>query len=79
MVLRAFKREIGKNTNYIKDGEVVVKSKELNVKPFKTLAKDKKLSPINNFMTMDIETVNIDGKLHPYLICAYGLNNIINY
>lgn len=68
---QVFKREIGKNTLYIKDGEVVVKSKVLNAKPFKVGKIDKKLSNISNFMTMDIETVNIDGNLQPYLICGY--------
>jgi len=35
------------------------------------------MSSINCFMTMDIETIKIDSKLYPYLICAYNGNDFI--
>nr|YP_010170417.1 DNA polymerase [Phanerochaete carnosa]QRZ60399.1 DNA polymerase [Phanerochaete carnosa] len=66
-----FKRVIGINTLYIKDGVVVVKEKQLSAKPFYKVGTDKKLAPINNFMTIDIESVNIDDHQTPYLICGY--------
>lgn len=65
------------NTIYIKDGVVIVKSKLIPAKPFKTAKKDTSLT-INNFMTIDIETLNIDGSLHPYLICGYTNGTYIN-
>ena len=51
-----FMRELGKNVLYIRDGEVLVRSKELNAKPFRKLSK---LGTSDEFMTMDIETVNV--------------------
>jgi hypothetical protein len=75
-----FKREIGKDILYIKDGDVIVKSKQLNTKAFKNLKKENKMDSKNSFMTMDIETINIDGKITPYLITAYtGKEYIVNY
>nr|YP_010170401.1 DNA polymerase type B [Phanerochaete carnosa]QRZ60383.1 DNA polymerase type B [Phanerochaete carnosa] len=72
-----FKRVIGHNTLYIKNEEVVVKSKQLSAKPFRKLVTDSKIADITNIMTMDIETVLIDGNMCPYLICAYSANNSI--
>jgi DNA polymerase type B, organellar and viral len=66
-----FHRVIGKNNLYIKNGEILVKSKELNAKSFNTVNTDKKLANFNNIMTIDIETVNL-GSLKPYLICGYN-------
>ena len=37
-----FKREIGKNIFYIRGGEIIVKSKELNAKPFSKSSIEKK-------------------------------------
>ena len=65
-----FRRDIGKNTIYIKNGEIVVKSKQLSAKPFRKLQKENSLNN-NNFLTIDIETVKIDGMAVPYLICAF--------
>lgn len=73
-----FKRELNKNILYIKDGVVAVKSKELNAKPFTHIKIDKKLDAVKTFMTIDIETVNIDGTLFPYLICGYTDNKYIH-
>jgi hypothetical protein len=67
-----FERVINKNTLYIKDGAIIVKTKQLNAKPFKNVDVDKKLSDATNIMTIDIETTNIDGILKPYLICGYN-------
>lgn len=50
----SFKREIGKNTIYIKDGVVVVKEKQLPAKAFRKIPVETKLTPINNFMCIDI-------------------------
>jgi DNA polymerase type B, organellar and viral len=73
-------RVIEKDTLYIKDGVIIVQSKNVNAKPFNTAKTDKKLMNINKFMTFDIETINIDGTLKPYLICGYNKNNeIVSY
>ena len=71
-------RELGKNILYIQNGEIIVRSKELNAKPFRKLTSDKKLSQSNEFMTLDIETVNVEGKLCAYLICGYNPSHFIS-
>ena len=59
-------------------GEVVLRKQILPAKAFKKLTVDNKIN--NNFITMDIETINKDNKLVPYLICAYdGKNYITSY
>ena len=70
--------ELGKNIIYIRDGEVIVRSKELSAKPFKKLTSDKSLSYGNEFMTLDIETVHIDNSMKPYLICGYNPSHFIS-
>ena len=70
-----FKREIGKSVFYFIGGEKVLRKKLLNAKPFNKLATDKKLN--SNFITMDIETINQDSKITPYLICAYNGHSFI--
>jgi hypothetical protein len=73
-----FKREIKKSTIYFMDGEVILRKQLLPAKPFRNSVKDSKIK--NEFYTIDIETNNQDGKLVPYLICAYdGLNYITSY
>lgn len=69
----AFKRVIGngKSTLYIKNGIVAIKEKEIPAKTFKKVLPDKTLDLINTFMTFDFETITIEGKIHPYLICGY--------
>jgi len=75
---RIFQREIGKSSNYFMDGERVLRKKELSAKPFTKLSLDKALA--NNFVTMDIETIKVDSKLIPYLICAYnGTDYVTSY
>lgn len=73
-----FKRLVGKSTLYIENGQIIVKSKELNAKPFSTVKIDPKMDQPKIFMTFDIETVNIDGKLKPYLISGYAAGKYIN-
>jgi hypothetical protein len=73
-----FKRVIGKNTIFIENGVVLVKSKELNAKPFKAVKLEKQLTDIETFMTIDIETVKIGTKLHPYLISGYSFDSYIH-
>ena len=65
-----FKREIGKSVIYFMDGEIVLRKKQLNAKPFRKVGVDSELA--NNFITMDIETINLQGKITPYLISAYN-------
>jgi hypothetical protein len=65
-----FKREIGKGIIYFMGGEKVLRKKLLSAKAFTKVLTDTTLK--NNFITMDIETVNIDNKLTLYLICAYN-------
>ena len=74
-----FKRDIKKSTIYFMDGERVLRKQILPAKPFRKLSVDSKGS--NTFYTLDIETIrNSDGKLSPYLICAYnGLDYITSY
>ena len=72
-----FRRELGKNTMWVKNGEIIVREKQLNAKPIKTIKCDKKLSSSSEFMTMDIECMNIQGELLPYLVCAYNKENYI--
>jgi len=73
-----FKREIGKSVMFFMDGVRVLSKKLVNAKPFAKLSTDKTL--VNNFVTMDIETVTIDSKITPYLICAYnGTSYITSY
>jgi hypothetical protein len=63
-----FKREIGKSIIVFMDGEIVLRK-------INRVAVDKSL-----VITMDIETIKLQGKLNPYLICAYdGLNYITSY
>ena len=70
-----FKREIGKSIIYFMDGVRVLSKKLLNAKPFRKLTTENKL--ISNFIVMDIETVTINSKFTPYLICAYNGNDYI--
>jgi len=74
-----FTREIKKSTIYFMDGEIVLRKQVLPAKPFRKLIVDNGI--INNFFTMDIETVPVasgpDCKLTPYLICAYNGNEYI--
>lgn len=63
-----FKREIQKSTIYFMDGEVILRKQVLPAKPFSIVKLDKCIS--NFFITMDIETININGKLTPCTICA---------
>jgi hypothetical protein len=72
-----FKRNIGKNTLYIKDGIIIVKEKQLTAKPFRKVKIDSALAA-NNFLTIDIETVIVDGNLKPYLICGYSNEGYIH-
>jgi hypothetical protein len=73
-----FKREIGKSTLYFMDGEIVLRKQILPAKPFKKSSIDKKV--ITNFITLDIETIRLEDKLTPYLICAYnGSEYITSY
>ena len=73
-----FKRELEKNILFIKDGEVLVKSKELSAKPFNSVKLESKIESNETFMTFDIETVNVNGSLHPYLICGYSNGKYIH-
>ena len=73
-----FKREIGKSTIYFVNGKVVLRKQQLNHKVFSKIKPDSKL--VNNFVTMDIETITQNGNLTPYLICAYnGSEYITSY
>ena len=60
------------------DGINVLNKQLLPAKPFRRQAKDKIVQ--SKFVTMDIETVNLDGKLIPYLISGYnGIDYITSY
>ena len=70
-----FKREIGKSIHYIQNAggasAIVVSEKVLNAKPFRGISKDSKLVDSNTIMTIDIETMLLENKQIPYLICGY--------
>ena len=73
-----FMREINKSTIYFMDGEIILRKQMLPAKPFTRLVKETKL--VNDFYTLDIETIKDNGKIIPYLICAYnGENYITSY
>lgn len=73
-----FKREIQKSTIYFKDGVIKLRKAVVPSKPFRKVSLDKKICEY--FLTMDIETININGKLTPYLICAHnGFKSISSY
>ena len=73
-----FKREIGKSVIYFMGGERVLTKKLLSAKPFANVSVDTTLK--SDFITMDIETVSLNNKLTPYLICAYnGTDYITSY
>jgi hypothetical protein len=73
-----FKREIQKSTLYFLDSEIVLRKQLLPSKAFKKGTLDHKISTY--FATMDIETIKENGKLVPYLICAYnGYRSIESY
>src|SRR6266550_2393970 len=64
-------RYIGKSTIHFKDGEITLTKIERKTTGIsnKILSKNPKLS--NNFITMDLETVLVDNKHIPYLLCWY--------
>jgi len=70
-----FKREIGKSVFYFMGGEKIVRKKLLNAKPFRKLSTDKVLN--TNFITLDIETITLNSKITPYLLCAYNGSEFI--
>jgi len=70
------KREIKKSTIYFMDGEIVLRKQILPARPFRRLQVDSKI--VNNFYTMDIETIKVDRQLTPYLICAYNGSDYIS-
>jgi len=73
-----FSRAIGKSIIYFMGGEKVLSKKVLNAKPFTKVAVDSQLD--SKFITMDIETIKLQDKITPYLICAYnGSESIFSY
>lgn len=66
-----FKREIGKSVIYFMGGVKVLRKKQLSAKPFNKVSTDTKLN--SEFITMDIETINIKNKLNR------GLNYYLLY
>lgn len=69
-------REIGKAFIYFVDGAVIVRQKVVNSKPFSTLKMEKVVK--TSFVTMDVETIKINGELAPYLISAYNGTDYMN-
>lgn len=73
-----FKREIGKSTIYFLDGEEVLRKQLLPSKAFRKTRIEKYLQ--EKFVTMDLETIQKDNKLVPYLICGYnGSDYAVSY
>lgn len=70
-------REIGKAFIYFVDGQIILRQKVLNSKPFSILQPEKVKK--TKFVTMDVETIKQqDGNLTPYLISAYNGTDYIN-
>lgn len=67
-----------KDTLYVQNGEIIVKEKQLNARPFRPIKTDKNLLGPDTFMTIDIETVLVEGIQTPYLICGYTNGNYIH-
>ena len=66
-------REIGKSCYHFKNNKLILKKIIKPTSPIKKVRKELKLT--NKFITMDLETININGKLYPYLLCWYdGIN-----
>ncbi len=73
-----FRREIGKSTKYFLDGVNILNKQIIPAKAFRKTKIDTK--KVSNFVTMDIETINKEGKLIPYLVCGYnGTDYITSY
>ena len=58
------------------NGEIVLRKQVLPARPFRRLQVDSKV--VNNFYTMDIETIKVDRQITPYLICAYNGSEYIS-
>ena len=69
-------REIGKAFIYFIDGEIILKQKVVNSKPFSTLKVEKAIK--TKFITMDVETINQNGSITPYLISGFNGTSYIN-
>jgi hypothetical protein len=78
LVNKEFTRRIGKSILNYENNELVLYSVVKKTRPIikKEINKDS-LKKLENFITMDLETVNINGTLIPYLLCWYdGVRNI---
>lgn len=73
--IKGFKRIIGKSTYYFVDGELILRKQEVLSKAFTKSKVDCEI--LNNFITMDIETVKKGKLLTPYLICGYNGKDFI--
>ena len=73
--LTEFKRTIKNHTYYFKDGEVIFKSLKYTKPYIKAVKQSAELN--ENFITMDLETRNIEGRLIPFAvgICTGEKNN----
>jgi hypothetical protein len=65
-----FKREIGKSTIYFVNGEIVLRKQQFPAKPFSRVKLDRNLQTY--FVTLDIETIDVNNKKVPYLITAFN-------
>ena len=72
------RRDIGKSAIYFMAGVKILRKRVLPSKAFSRLTPDTNLA--TDFITMDIETVDILSKKTPYLICGYnGSDYITSY
>ena len=65
-----FKREIGKSTIYFVNGEIVLRKQQFPAKPFSKGKLDRNVQTY--FVTLDIETIDVNNKKVPYLITAFN-------
>jgi hypothetical protein len=69
IIYNTFNREIGKSTYHYENGILVLSQINKITKPIQRTNVDKSL--LNNFITMDLETVSIDNVMQPYLLSWY--------
>jgi len=62
-------REIGKSSYHFKNNKLILKKIIKPTSPIKKVRTELKLT--NKIITMDLETIIINGKLYPYLLCWY--------
>jgi len=76
---KEFIRRIGKSIIHYKNGELFLYTTVKKTRPIEP-KKLPKINQLNNkFITMDLETININNQLIPYLLCWYNGRKTYSY